>query len=413
MRPSRPEKPFPAYKWRWASYTPSEGLLKSDVYLGVLRALAANNGKRNGDANVLDALNIVQQETGTNVNLSRSGERNLIRNSGQYWKGPGLLEATTGVIELTDFGWQVAAGRVTDSEFALTVVKTLTLPNPRIDSAEVCAEWQAANLSIKPLELMLAILGQLRQSAGAEHSYLTANELIQIVIPLAGVQTSVTDHADALLAHRAGQLSIADWPDCAPAANDKRMAHEFLLFLGHHGLCKANDQSAATRYDTPFFLAALEADDVAQLSQIALPNADAVAALKDVRKSQLPAIVEAGQRVTTTVLARPAQAKFRREVLDAYARTCLLTGEQMSEVLEAAHIIPKTNNGADTANNGLCLRSDIHRLYDAGHIRFEPNGQLHFSDAIANSVSYATLPKAIQIPTFVTPAAVEWRWRYK
>ena len=413
MIPSRPEKPFSTYKWRWASYTPSEGLLKTDVYLGVLRAFAANNGKRNGDSDVLDALRIVQQETGTNVNLSRSGERNLIRNSGQYWKGPGLLETTSGVIELTDFGQQVAAGRVTDSEFALTVVKTLTLPNPRIDSDEVCAQWQAANLTIKPLELMLSILGQLRQSAGEEQSYLSANELIQIVIPLAGVQTSVTDCADALLAHRAGNLSLADWPDCAPYANDKRMAHEFLLFLGYHGLCNANDEVSATRYDAKFFLAALEASDVAQLQQIAAPGADAVAALRDVRKSQLPAIVEAGQRVLTTVLARPSQAKFRREVLDAYARTCLLTGEQMSEVLEAAHIIPKSDSGADTANNGLCLRSDIHRLYDAGHIRFEPNGKLHFSDAVAASVSYATLPKTIQIPAFITSAAVEWRWRYK
>ena len=302
---------------------------------------------------------------------------------------------------------------MTDSEFALTVVKTLTLPNPRIDSDEVCAQWQAANLTIKPLELMLSILGQLRQSAGEEQSYLSANELIQIVIPLAGVQTSVTDCADALLAHRAGNLSLANWPDCAPDANDKRMAHEFLLFLGYHGLCNANDEASTTRYDAKFFLAALEANDVAQLQQIAVPSADAVAALRDVRKSQLPAMVEAGQRVTTTVLVRPSQAKFRREVLDAYARTCLLTGEQMSEVLEAAHIIPKSDNGADTANNGLCLRSDIHRLYDAGHIRFEPNGQLHFSDAVASSVSYANLPKTIQIPAFVTPSAIEWRWRYK
>lgn len=171
-----------------------------------MRAFAANNGKRNGDSDVLDALSIVQSETGTKVNLSRSGERNLIRNSGQYWKGPGLLEATSGVIELTDFGQQVAAGRVTDSEFALTVVKTLTLPNPRIDSEDVCAQWKAANLEIKPLELILAILGQLRQSAGEQQSHITVNELIQIVIPLAGIQTSIINHADALIAYRAGKL---------------------------------------------------------------------------------------------------------------------------------------------------------------------------------------------------------------
>ena len=413
MIPSSPKKPFPNYKWRWASYTPSEGLLRPDIYLGALRAFASNNGKANGDADVIEALQTVQQETGTTINLSRSGTRNLIRNSGQYWKGPGLLEAVSGTIALTPFGQQVADGRITDSEFALTVVKTLELPNPRIDSATEVAHWKAAKLQIKPLELLLAIMGQLQQSAGDDAAYITPNELIQIVIPLAGAQTSVADHADALLAYREGNLEVKGWPDCAPEANDKRMAREFLLFLWHHGLSRAEENPVATRYEIKFFLSSLAAGDVTQLNGISVSGADALAALQNVRKSQLPATVEEGQRVLTTVLARPQQAKFRRDVLDAYKLTCLLTGEQMPEALEAAHIIPKKNSGADTANNGLCLRADIHRLYDAGHIRFEPNGNLHFSDAVLSSVSYANLPSSIELPKFVTPAAIEWRWRYK
>ena len=53
MIPPQPQKPFPTYKWRWASFTPSEGLLRSDVYLGALRAFAAHNGKANGDDDVI------------------------------------------------------------------------------------------------------------------------------------------------------------------------------------------------------------------------------------------------------------------------------------------------------------------------------------------------------------------------
>ena len=355
----------------------------------------------------------MQSETGTKLNLSRSGERNLIRNSGQYWKGPGLLEPINGRIELTDLGQQVAEGRTTGVEFALTVATTLTLPNPHIDSPSEIAQWEAANLKIKPLELILSIVGQLEQTAGDTQAYLTAHELIRIVIPLAGVHTSVEDCADALLAQRAGLLDVSGWPDCAPAANDKRVAHEFLLFLWHHGLCRAEENPEATRYEVKFFLTSPEIGDSDQWQQIAAPDADALTALKNVRLSNLPATVEEERRVMRVSRARPGQVKFRREVLKAYGATCLLTGEKIADALEAAHIIGKEQSGADTVNNGFCLRADIHNLFDAGHIRVEPSGQLHFSDAMQSSVSYGDLPSAVQIPGFVTPSAVEWRWRYQ
>jgi hypothetical protein len=86
-----PVKPFDTYKWRWLSVQPTEGLLKPAVFLGVLRALDKCEGLRPSNQSVYDALLLVEQETQSSVSLARDLDRNLLRNSGQYWKGTGLL----------------------------------------------------------------------------------------------------------------------------------------------------------------------------------------------------------------------------------------------------------------------------------------------------------------------------------
>jgi hypothetical protein len=414
MTPSTPKKPFPEYKWRWASYTPSEGLLRPEVNIGVLRAMNANEGKRPNSPEFIDALAEIARDTQADINLERSEKRNLIRNAGQYWKVTGLLEGTRGGIKLTGFGKQVAQGRITDSEFALAVVKTLVLPNPRVDSALIISRWRAASLKIKPLQLLLSTMGQLQEDAGGSQAFITPNELIKIVIPLAGAKASVKDCAQALVAYRQGKLSLVDWPDCAPESNDKRIAHEFLLFLWHHGLCRCDGDPSDDKWNRQFSLASLAATDVRQLENIKVPDFDDLSTVSHVRKSPLPMVVEEQQRQERAlVLSRPQQAAFRRAVLKGYSSTCLITGEMMPAVLEAAHIISKKNNGADTVNNGICLRADIHNLFDAGHLRIEESGKLHYSDAIISSFSYAALPQAIKIPSFVSKEALKWRWNYK
>jgi hypothetical protein len=86
-----PVKPFDTYKWRWLSVQPTEGLLKPAVFLGVLRALDKCEGLRPSNQSVYDALLLVEQETQSSVSLARDLDLNLLRNSGQYWKGTGLL----------------------------------------------------------------------------------------------------------------------------------------------------------------------------------------------------------------------------------------------------------------------------------------------------------------------------------
>jgi putative restriction endonuclease len=65
---------------------------------------------------------------------------------------------------------------------------------------------------------------------------------------------------------------------------------------------------------------------------------------------------------------RIGQGVFRVLVTDAYKRRCAVSGERTLPVLEAAHIKPYASFGINTINNGLLLRSDLHKLFDSGYI---------------------------------------------
>jgi putative restriction endonuclease len=65
---------------------------------------------------------------------------------------------------------------------------------------------------------------------------------------------------------------------------------------------------------------------------------------------------------------RLGQGPFRVLVTDAYTRKCAISDERTLPVLEAAHIKPYAESGPHALANGILLRSDIHKLFDAGYI---------------------------------------------
>ena len=76
--------------------------------------------------------------------------------------------------------------------------------------------------------------------------------------------------------------------------------------------------------------------------------------LSDERKRSLRGVVE-----------RPGQAKFRAAVIHAYGG-CAVTGCIESAVLDAAHIRPYRGPQTNVVRNGICLRVDLHRMWDRG-----------------------------------------------
>ncbi len=408
-----PVKPFPTYKWRWLSVAPTESLLDPPVFLGVLRVLGRHEDEAPSNPAIAKELAVVKSETGTTVNLVRTPSRNLIRNSGQYWKGTGLLVPDKGDVRLTPLGRKVAGGNVTQGEFAAIMVQQTVLPNPWTYSTQELARWRSAGLEIRPLALILEILEELgRNHGGTKAAYITPLELIRICIPLSGSKAGAELIAEAIAQHRAGKLDVSNWPDCTPASNDHRLAKEFLLFLANFGLCrrieKEDSMHDVYRLDELYDAAAVTAGITASIFSGA-KNTDAV--VEAIRHSPLPSIIER-QRTLSTVLARPGQSRFRELVFKAYSGQCFLTGDSMGEILEAAHIIPVTHGGADKPDNGICLRVDIHRLFDSNNIRIKGSGELQFSDALRASQNYSFLPHKIKIPSFVNPANIDWRDSY-
>jgi hypothetical protein len=93
---------------------------------------------------------------------------------------------------------------------------------------------------------------------------------------------------------------------------------------------------------------------------VSSPSSQELAELEHERKTRLQEI-----------LWRPGQAKFREGLIAAYGR-CAVTGCEIVEALEAAHVKPYSESLSDCPTNGLLLRADIHTLFDLYLIGIEP-----------------------------------------
>lgn len=75
-------------------------------------------------------------------------------------------------------------------------------------------------------------------------------------------------------------------------------------------------------------------------------------------------------QIVSNVTIRTKQSEFRSIILEAYG-ACAITGSKLPQVLEAAHIVPFSGRN-DTLNNGILLRSDIHKLFDSFLLSINP-----------------------------------------
>jgi hypothetical protein len=413
MPVSKPTKPFKAYAWHWASVQPTEGLLVPPVYFGVLRAIRKWEGEPKSSPNIRDALSQVEDDTvgirSKNLQLARDPERNLFRNSGQYWQALGLLQDLPGELQLTNLGRQVADGEIPVDDFVAATVRGLKLPNPRIQKPRSVIEWEKAGVAIKPLTLILQILLALpRDSAG--FSFITANELWRIIIPLAGVGSSVKSHVEAIVNHRSGKLNISAWPDCTPGANDPRSALEFALFLSYNGLLTL-DRVSKRKSEWRFVLEPPQRD-LAHVILDTIPSEESIETASGRATDEQISVQVARVRRLVEQIARPDQAKFRRGCFEDHGQRCVLTSETTKEVLIAAHVMPVKYDGADLSENGLPLRADIHLLFDAGLIKIYPDGQVELHQSLDSSPTYSSLPSNITLPAKLNPKNLEWRLKY-
>ena len=76
---------------------------------------------------------------------------------------------------------------------------------------------------------------------------------------------------------------------------------------------------------------------------------------------------------------RLGQGAFRVLVADSYSRRCAITGEKTLPVLDAAHIKSYSEGGQNIIQNGLLLRTDIHKLFDQGYVTVDEDYRVEVS----------------------------------
>ncbi len=130
-----------------------------------------------------------------------------------------------------------------------------------------------------------------------------------------------------------------------------------------------------------------------------------VRAAADLRSTALVSEVAQGGVVERLAKVRIGQGIFRAEVISAYGRACAVTQEHSLPVVEAAHIVPFAERGVHEVTNGLALRSDLHRLFDAHYITFDEEHRLVVSrrlrEEYSNGKAYYQLQEqgaALRIP---------------
>lgn len=111
-------------------------------------------------------------------------------------------------------------------------------------------------------------------------------------------------------------------------------------------------------------------------------------------------VEDARARVLTSIVRRRGQGAFRQQLLSAYGGKCAITGCDVMDVLEAAHIVPYQGDATNVVSNGLLLRADIHTLFDLGKIAIDPNNLVVSVCPELHSGEYGYLhAQQIRLPT--------------
>ncbi len=114
---------------------------------------------------------------------------------------------------------------------------------------------------------------------------------------------------------------------------------------------------------------------------------------------------------------RMGQGIFRTVITDIYGRECAVTRERALPTLEAAHIKPFRIVAQHRIQNGILLRSDVHKLFDKGYLTVTEDHHVEVShrlrDDFNDGVNYEKMhggrvhvPESIQLQP--DPEALRW-----
>jgi hypothetical protein len=104
-------------------------------------------------------------------------------------------------------------------------------------------------------------------------------------------------------------------------------------------------------------------------------------------------------RVLAEIARRQGQPAFRTRLLAAYGGRCAVTGCDVPDALEAAHIRPYRGPASNTVTNGILLRADLRTLLDKQLIAIHPESRsLELSQSLHGTVYSSLAGRRISDP---------------
>ncbi|WP_412476932.1 HNH endonuclease [Flavobacterium sp. TBRC 19031] len=117
-------------------------------------------------------------------------------------------------------------------------------------------------------------------------------------------------------------------------------------------------------------------------------------------------------KIYKSIIQRRGQQKFRDAVREMYGDKCVITGCEILDILEAAHINPYKGEKDNHPTNGLLLRADIHTLFDLDLIGIEPNELKVYVKETVRKDGYEDLQDKLLITQskFPSKESLNMRW---
>ena len=123
--------------------------------------------------------------------------------------------------------------------------------------------------------------------------------------------------------------------------------------------------------------------------------------------------VDERRRVLAAIVRRRGQPAFRAALLNAYGGRCAMTGCDVVDALEAAHIHPYLGQASNAISNGLLLRADMHTLFDLYLVAVNPDSlRIAVAPALRQSaygeLDGSALTSPVSADMAVSPQSLAW-----
>lgn len=117
------------------------------------------------------------------------------------------------------------------------------------------------------------------------------------------------------------------------------------------------------------------------------------------------------RRVLASIRIRRGQQKFRKSLITRYGAQCMISGCNVMDIGEAAHIWPYRSDADNDPANGCLLRADLHTLYDLDLIGIDEDLTLHLSERLKGSDYERFAGMILNAVIRPSAAAIALRWK--